>query len=582
MQLAVFVSLIAVVPFVLVLANGWVDRDDRANFVENPYYRGLGPSQILWAFTNFHLAVYQPLAWLLLEAEYLVGGLEPWVYHLCSLALHMANAVALMALAVAILKRCPSLSGKVPDGLLYAGAAASAALFAVHPLRVEAVAWASCQPYLPCAFFAMISVLAYLRRDGASGMARVAWLAASFALYVAAMLCKASAVPLPAVLLLLDAFPLRRFSIPGRPRRAALAAALAEKVPFLAVSLIFVLIAASGKSNVTPWLRSDQELSIVYRIARACYGASFCVAKTIWPSGLAAVYEWPEEPGGVDSWLIAGTLAVVALTLSAIVVGRRRPGLLTAWLAFLALVAPVSSFVRTGYAVVADRYTYVSTIPLFVALAYPLARVWGVPGPWRRGGLAVLLVVVGVLGSSSWRLSRTWRDSDAMLVRAADAGAITRPTYLVGLGESLVRRGRYDEAEALLREAASLAPHRPDPANALGSLLARRGRKEDALDWLSRAVDIEPRFLPAYNNLGLVLASQGRFDEAAERFGQALRIDPYYIDATLNLGSVLRDQGRPAEAAECYARILRFDPRNARARSGLAEIGGWPGADGAR
>jgi len=244
----VAITLVTAVAFLPVIGNGWVQRDDPDNFLNNTGYRGLGPAQLRWAFSTFQLGVYQPLAWVLLGAQYEVCGLSPWGYHLASLILHCVNAAVLMALAVAILRRCKFMdgAGAGDNTSLYFGAAWAAALYAVHPLRVEVVAWASCQPYLPCTMFAMVSVIAYLRREGASGAGRVGWLGASCAMYVLALLCKAAALTLPGVLLLLDAYPLRRFSGAGRSLRRAVLAAVLDKAPFAAVGMFFFAVAWGG------------------------------------------------------------------------------------------------------------------------------------------------------------------------------------------------------------------------------------------------------------------------------------------------------------------------------------------------
>src|SRR5262249_42631508 len=233
---AIPLVLLVVAAFLPVLGNDFVNWDDQVNFLGNPDFRGLGWPQVRWAWTTFLLGVYQPLAWLLLEAQYVVGGPDPRGYHLVSLLLHAANAVALYALTAALLARCRPhifLHGPWARAL---GAGLAPALFAVHPLRVEAVAWASCQPYLPCALFSMLAVLAYLRAVDEGPSPRWGWLAASLALAAAAMLSKAVALSLPAVLVILDVYPLRRLGGgPGRWLGPSARKVWLEKLPFFAL-----------------------------------------------------------------------------------------------------------------------------------------------------------------------------------------------------------------------------------------------------------------------------------------------------------------------------------------------------------
>ena len=575
--LGILVIAVTAAAFLPVLANGWVERDDTANFLENPGYRGVGWAQIRWAFCTFYLGVYQPVAWVLLGAQYELCGLMPWGYHLASLALHCANAVVLMALAAAISKRSGHLpaTGAVEARARNLGAAAAATLFAVHPLRVEVVAWASCQPYLPCALFAMLTVLAYLRRDGAGAAGRVGWLALAWMFYVGSLLCKAASLTLPVALLVLDAFPLNRFSGRGHSRPATILYALLEKLPFAFVGVVFIALALAGRYVVDPAFVSEDSLGIGRRLIRACYTAGFYVEKSVWPSKLSGIYEWPDEASLADTWFAVAALGAVGMTLIATALARRWKGAAALWLVYLILLAPVSGFVRSGYSVVADRYAYIATIPFFIGLSYLLAKAWAAVGERSRVALGLNLALIGAtlgLSVSSWKLIRTWHDYDALIARAAAAGTLSRPTYSMELGMRRERDRQFSEAELLFREAVQLAPDRADAANSLGSFLSRRGRPAEALGWFERSVEIDPRFAVGYNNAGLALAEKGQVNEAAQRFEKALGVQPNFVEARLNLASLFRRQRQWDAAAEQYALVLRTDPENRRARSGLEAV----------
>jgi hypothetical protein len=236
-------GLLTLVAFLPCLGNGFVDTwDDGPNLVENPYLREFGWPSFSWAWRTFLLGVYQPLAWLVFFAEYPVWGLEPRGYHLVSLLWHAINAILFFLLTQELLDRArPDLTG--PDRSF--GAALAAALFAVHPLRVEVVAWASSQPYLPCVFFCLLSVRLYLRACAQTvGRQHLKLLAACWALFLAALLCKALAVPLPLVLLVLDVYLLGRLGAGHTPGAGAAARTVGlEKLPFFILGGLFAVVA---------------------------------------------------------------------------------------------------------------------------------------------------------------------------------------------------------------------------------------------------------------------------------------------------------------------------------------------------
>jgi len=578
LQLGVLVAAITTVTFLPVLANGWIENiDDRLNFLENPQYRGLGPSQILWAFSTFQLGVYQPLAWVLLEAEYVLFGLAATGYHLTSLAMHVATTLVLMVLIIAVLDQCPSLAGPQNRRAVDAAAAMAALLFGVHPLRVEVVAWASCQPYLPCAFFAILATLAYLRRNRLDTRSRQTWLLLSWVFYAMALLCKAAAAMLPVVLLVLDVFPLRRFARVGSSRWAAIRGALLEKVPFALACLFFLATALSAKYLADP-INTSKGGGIAARFLAAGYSAWFYIEKTVWPSSLSGFYEWSESDPSSRFRVAAGVLGFSALSGMAVWFARRLPGPLATWLAYLALLGPVSGLVRSSQGTtVADRYAYVATMPLFVMMAYALTRLWAstrtvVRLPLRNILLMFCAGAVLALAVVSWRLCQAWRDNETLITHAVESGALSRARYLVSLGSIREQTQRLNEAESCYREAVQLAPQMPEALTRLGAFLFHHGHSVEGQAWLERSILIDPTYFVGHHDLGVVLARQGKLDEALRQYETALRINPYYIEARCNLALVLAEEGRSAEAAEQFTRVLQGDPGNARAQRGLAML----------
>jgi tetratricopeptide (TPR) repeat protein len=567
--IAALVAFVTMAAFLPALGNGWVEQqDDRINFLQNVHFRGMGPDQVVWAFRTFLLGVYQPLAWILLEAQYATFGLAAWGYHLVSILLHAANGVLLMCVLSAVLTRS-RLVGPAHDADVRASAAMAALLFSVHPLRVEVVAWASCQPYLPCAAFSLLATLAYLRSDGAEPTKRTRWMLAAMLLYLAALLYKAAALALPLTFFVLDVYPLKRFSRSAGSRGTELLRAGFEKLPMVLLGFVFLVVAFSAKYAGDP-LNTTRGGGWVARVLGFGDSAYFYVQKTIWPRGLSGLYQWPE--GDEPQRLALGAAGTAVLTAGLVVIRRRWPGALAAWAAYLVLLLPVSGLVRSSLGLVADRYSYLATMPLYLPVAHGLCGVMGARGGSGRGlvrfvGFAVILLFMGW----SWRFCGNWRDDESVLARACSTGGISRSSYLTGLGRIRQLTGRFAEAEALYRDAAACRPPSAEAAAALGFTLAARGRFDEGLSWVDRALAIDPKYVTGYTQKGLILAERGRYAEAAEQLEEALRLNPYFVEARIDLGRVLLDQGKPAEAAEHFVRALAGDPGNPRAGRGLAE-----------
>jgi hypothetical protein len=362
---AVRLALLSVLAFLPVIACRWVFWDDSKNFLANPHFRGLGWTQIAWAWRATLLGVYQPLSWMLLEAEYSDWGLNPRGYHLVSLGLHAANVVALFAVTVAILWRClPGLAAARPV-TVYRAAGLAVALFAVHPLRAESVAWVSAQPYLPSSLCGLLAVLAYLKAQeaGRSRRGTTAWLAVTLGLFVVAMLFKTVAISLPLLLLILDVYPLGRLG--GSGARSWVGAGVrrvwVEKVPFLVVSLVFVAVAMQVRPRIPADLGS--------RLASAACAVWFYPAKTLVPLHLRVIYAPCVEASLRRPLYAVCAAGAVAFTAVVVLRWRRWPGLAAAWLSYLVILAPNSGLVRITSSVAADRYSYVASMGLVVLLA---------------------------------------------------------------------------------------------------------------------------------------------------------------------------------------------------------------------
>ncbi len=566
-------ALIVIYAFSPSLDNSFVRWDDHRNFLENPSFRGLGAAQLKWAWTTFWVGVYQPLAWMLFETQYVFWRLDPRGYHSTSLLLQLANAAVLYVLTVALLVRCRTDSCLESGWRCSLSAGLATALFAVHPLRVEAVAWISCQPYLPCALFSMLSVLAYLRAFGTSSSPRWGWLVGSFLLFVAALLFKAPAVSLPAVLLILDVYPLGRFpDETGRWLGASARRALLEKVPFVMTSLLFMGLAIAAKPQSQLPVHQDNASE---GIARACYAIWFYIWKTVLPLDLIAFYPAPRELNWLAFSFSLSILATLGISAGLFLVRRRWPGLLAVWLSYLVILAPNSGIVWISNQIAADRYSYISMLGSVMLAAAGFCRLWRISSRWRPGAIGIIAMGVGaLLGLSALTRNqcRTWRDTEVLWTHALNHGANTSFDVHNKLGSVLYAQGKYQEAEAHFAEALRLNPGFADVHNNVGVALQTKGSYREAEAHFTEALRLNPSYADAHANLGRLFFTQRKYEAAATHFTEAVRFNPGDADGHKNLGHLLSIQGKYEAAATRFTEAVRLNPGDADAHNNLAMI----------
>ena len=569
---AATVGLVALGAFLPVLGNGFAQHwDDQTNFLQNPHFRGIGWPQLRWAWTTTLQGAYQPLAWMLFELEYLAWGLEPRGYHGAGLILHAAVAILFYALirtlaAWVIPANEPQLRRAIPwiSGL-------TCAVFVVHPLRVEVVAWASCQPYLPSAGFAILSVLAYVHgcRGGSS---RRGWRFASVGLYAVALGFKAVPVGLPLVLLVLDRSLLGRRGAP-RPLRVL----LAEKLPYLIPAIAASWMAIQAKTPPSPPRgSSDGTIPMVARrSAVAGYGLSYYLEKTAWPENLSAYHFRPSPIAPAAPRFAVRLAAVAILGAVACALRRRWRGIPAALLCYAVLLAPNLGLVEYGLMLVADRYAYIATMPLFVVAALSLVRC--VVGSGRPATLAVSIVVAGLplvagLISMSWSQCRTWRDSETLWAAALKGNSDHDAMLESNLGIELYDAGRVVEGMAHLRRAVAIDPADSDARESLGIALLKQGDTSPAIVHLAEAVRLAPGRFEFRHHLGLALARRGRLIEALEQLREAARLNPRSPDVHASIGDVFVDLRRRDDAVAEFTEAIRLVPNHSGAWRGLEKL----------
>lgn len=545
---AVLIAACVLAAFSPAFSGGFLYWDDDKNFLETQGWRGLGLENLRWMATTLRGGPYQPLSWLSIGIDHAIFGMDARGYHATNVLLHAATAVAFFYLARRIFALAvPGMPRKE------IAAACAALLFAVHPLRVESVAWITERRDVLSGVFVALSLLAYLScAAGNLRKRRLAYIASLIA-FVLALLAKASALALPVVLLLIDRWPLRR------PLRAS----LLEKVPFAIVAAVFGAVALVGQASLPHGMRTIEEHGPLDRLAQAAYAALFYPAKTLLPIRLSPIYELPTTFDPFSPRFVGAACLAIAVTAIAVVRRRRAPAAAVAWGAFLVLLAPVSGIVQTGPQLVADRYSYLPCISFALLAAGCLfARA-------PRIAPVIASAVVLVLGAATWKQTRYWRDTETLFARALELDPESSIAHGV-VARMLAMRGARDEAQTHYRRAIELAPRRPLPHNNLGLLLFEEGRYDEAVFEFREALRVQDDYGRARVNLGAALVKVGdpRGGEAVLR--EALRRDPADPGARTNLGLALLAQDRAAEAVLELEAALRANPSSAEARAGLA------------
>lgn len=552
---ALAVAALTLAAFAPTLGNDFVDWDDYGVLRDNPHYRGLGPAQIVWAFNTYHMGHYQPLTWLTFGVDHLLWGMDPLGYHLTSLALHALNAALCFLLIEAILLRTGARrehpaqgrgGTRGEDAALPIASMAGALFFALHPLRVEVVAWAAVRGHLLASGFALLASLLYLRRGRSS--------TAALALFAASLLAKATAVTLPVVLLLLDHFVLRRFTDekPGPVLR--------EKLPWFGLVGLFLLLALSAQASSGALLGGGEVAhSLSARVLQACYGLCFYGLKTLLPFGLSALYPIGERLTPPQGVFLLSALAVAVVTATTVALRARWPGLLAAWLCYAVLVSPVLGFAQSGFQLAADRYSYLSCIPWAVLLAWGLRRIAGTKA--RRFALPATAALLLALAALSWQQTRVWRDSVTLWQRAL---AVSPESGLVHYyrANALGAAGRLDEALAGYDRALALGlPLRASALSNRGLTRGALGQRSLALQDFDEAIRLAPN-AERYLNRGSarIFPDAGGAPPdlagATADWSEALRRDPDLLDAYHARGVAREAMGRPEAAAADYREAL--------------------------
>ncbi len=567
--------LIALGLSVVILAVFWqvqtfklVRYDDHFYVVKNGrVISGLTAENVVWAFTNTEAGFWHPLTWLSLMLDYEVHGFRPGGYHWTNVLFHLASALLLFL----VLDRMTGAVWK---------SAFVAALFALHPLQVEPVAWVSQRKDMLSAFFMMLTLFAYVRHAEKPGIIR--YLSVVF-FYALGLMSKPMIVTLPFAMLLLDYWPLRRFSTArdegaertdgGSPieRRFTvlpLRRLLYEKLPLIFLAVLASLLVFEAERNLGA-LSSFAALPLADRIANALVSYVLYLWKMIQPSGLAFFYPHPMTTPLWKSMASFFTLA--AITVLVLAGRKRRPYLLTGWFWYLGTLLPVIGLIQVGLHGMADRYVYIPIIGLALMIA------WGFPdmaGLFRVRRLFVAISAVLVLATFSgttWFQLGTWRDSKSLFHHAL---RVTENNFIAhnNLGLMYDSEGRVEEAIGEYRKALAVRPDHAFLYNNIGAALIRTGKCQEAISYLQEAVRLNIDDGAIHHNLGSAFLQLGRYEKAEIHFRKALSMLPEKADIHVALGQTLLYRKHPQEAKAAFYRALVIDPQHEEAKRHLTEM----------
>jgi len=513
---------------------------DNASVLAGLTWRG-----VVWAFTTSHGPYWHPLTWLSHMLDVQLFGLDAGGHHMTNIAIHIATTLVLFAL----LRRA--------TGALWRSAFV-AALFAVHPLHVESVAWIAERKDVLSALFWMLTLGAYGWYAARPGVGRYA---AVLALFACALMAKPMVVTLPFALLLVDVWPLGRAAF---DRRDGWIRLVVEKLPLVALAAgvgVLTVVLQRGQGAL-PGLET---YPVSLRAANALISYVAYIGLMIWPANLAALYPYPAAMPAL--WKLAGAaLILLAISGAAIRTARTHPCFLAGWLWYLGTLVPVIGLIQSGEQAMADRFAYVPLVGLFVIVA------WGIPDLLPEKGVRPLFTV-GVMGIAacaflSYNQVQYWADNLTLWQRVVDA---TGPNYRgqSNLAMALEDAGRTGEAIEHYQEALRINPGFVDAYDNLGLALANQGRTADAIALYSEVLRRKPNDADAHNNLGKILAEQGKTADAAAHFAEAVRLRPQFSEGHNNLANARASEGKMDQAIAEYTEALRLKPDFADAHNGL-------------
>jgi tetratricopeptide (TPR) repeat protein len=500
------------------LRHDFVNYDDPRYVYENTRITsGLSISGIAWAFTHIHSMNWHPLTTISHMLDCQLYGLKAGWHHFTNVLLHTLAAI-LLFLALRQMTEAAWRSAFV------------AAIFAIHPLRVESVAWVAERKDVLSGVCFMLTLLAYVYYTRAPSLRRYLGVALVFVL---GLMSKPMLVTLPLVLLVLDYWPLSRIGGQRSGTGRQLIMPVVEKIPLIALSAVSSFVTLLAQKGAVGW---TEQLPIAARINNAVVSYAAYIWQMFWPVRLAVFYPHPEHRLPLVE-IISCLLLLICITAVAVALRKQRPYLITGWLWYLGMLVPVIGLVQVGWQGRADRYTYLPQIGLYIAATWGVADLTAFYKHQRTILSTAAILVIGSLSLCAWVQTTYWRDS-----------------------------------ETLFRHALAVTANNDVAENNLGIVFLGQGKVDDAISLLQAAVDLRPDNSPAHENLAKALLQKGQVSDALIHYRKLLELQPDNIEVHNIVGTVLTQQGRVGEGVEEWQKVLAIQPDNGNAMSNLAWV----------
>jgi len=571
--IAISVSLITFAVYLEALRNGFVDWDDGIYVVNNPNIRSFDLAFLKWAFLDFYASNWHPLTWISHALDYALWGLNPLGHHLTSIALHAVNSLIVVFLIVRIMEASRKTAKSVPDPLrddravLITGAV-TGLLFGIHPVHVESVAWVAERKDLICALFFMLSIITYVRYACGEHRGRgtkIFFLSSpylfSLGFFMLALMSKPMAVSLPAILIILEWYPLKKIV-----SLRTFMISFVEKLPFIALSLASAALTILAQKTVNAILPIEA-LPLSTRLLVATKSLVTYLWKMVIPLNLVPLYPYPKNVSLLSTEYLLPILMVVFVTALFAAVSGRQKLWLSVWSCYVVTLMPVIGIVQVGSQSMADRYTYLTSLGPFFLIGLAAAWTFNKVNATKRPGsvitytyIAAALCVFVPLGYLTSRQIGIWKNSFSLWSYVVEKEPDSISVAYTNLGKVLFDMGRYQEAVTSLDKAITLNPEDALAYNNRGTVFEKLGQVDKAFEDYKKAASLNPNDYKVYYNLGIVFSKTGQVDKAIDYFDRSIALNPNNYLGHMSKGILYLNSGLFDTAIDSFNRSLAINP----------------------